>query len=249
MYHLDVDNPSHKNRAKLAHDFPKLTPKSKFMVLSYNWPRAHCPEFVEVLLPLAKLPKKPEQATFGHSLCDLAFICMLDLKPEAVRPVILEDLQRAGPLLSLRVLEALPEKELPELDEVLLANLNSRGADLSKIPSIIERYASARILPQVISFYQERVQQGWMCSLQTAVLRYWLKHDRPAALQAIEKAVNFRLKTRCYTSVLAQTLRDSFDTDAEQLVRKFVDDPDPSVAASAKDLLAGHAAREKLNSP
>jgi hypothetical protein len=166
-----------------------------------------------------------------------------------VRPVILEDLQRAGPLLSLRVLEALPEKELPELDEVLLANLNSRGADLSKIPSIIERYASARILPQVISFYQERVQQGWMCSLQTAVLRYWLKHDRPAALQAIEKAVNFRLKTRCYTSVLAQTLRDSFDTDAEQLVRKFVDDPDPSVAASAKDLLAGHAAREKLNSP
>jgi hypothetical protein len=35
----------------------------------------------------------------------------------------------------------------------------------------------------------------------------------------------------------------------ERLVRKFVDDPDPSVAASAKDLLADHAAKEKLNSP
>jgi hypothetical protein len=80
-----------------------------------------------------------------------------------------------------------------------------------------------------------------MCSLQTALLRYWLKHDRPAALQAIEKAVNFRKSTGCYKTVLGETLHDSFDADAEKLTRKFVNDSDPEVAADAKNLLAQHA--------
>jgi hypothetical protein len=236
-YHLDVEKPSPQDRVKLAHDFPKLTPRNQYVVLTFLWPKARCPEFADALLPLAKPPKQPEQEN-EDTLCDEVFIRLLDLKPEAMRPIILEDLRRPNPLFSLCVLQALPDKELPELDDVLLAHLN-RQADLEKIPALIERYATARILPQVIAFYGTS-ETGWMCSLQTAILRYWLKHDRPAALQAIEKAVNFRKSTGCFKTVLGETLHDSFDADAEKLARKFINDSDPDVAADARNLLAQH---------
>ena len=238
IYHLDIDNPRAEDRARLAHDFPKLTPECQFLILNCLWPRARCPEFAEALLPLAKLPKEPEQEN-ANTLCDNVFIHLLGLNPEAVRPMILEDLHRPNPMFALCVLEALPDKELPELDSVLLTNLNNNNNGIWKIAPLIERYATARIMPQVIAFYQSS-ERGWACSLQTAMLRYWLKHDRPAALQAIEKAVNFRASTGCYHTVLGATLHDSFDADAEKLARKFVNDSDTEVAADAKNLLAQH---------
>jgi hypothetical protein len=241
FYHLDIEKTSHEDRVKLAHDFPKLTPKNQYLVLAFLWPQARCPEFTNALLPLAKLPKTPEQYN-DDNLCDYIFIRLLDLRPETVRPTILEDLRRPNPLFSLCVLQALPDKELPELDDILLANLNNRRADMDKIPPLIERYATARIMPQVIAFYGSS-ETGWMCSLQTAILRYWVKHDRPAALQAIEKAVNFRESTGCFKTVLGETLHDSFDADAEKLVRKFINDSDPEVAADAKNLLAQHGSK------
>jgi hypothetical protein len=195
-----------------------------------------CAEFVAVLAPLAQLPKEPEKG--AETLCDQAFIRLNDLSPGTVRPVILEDLRRAKPLLSMSVLLALPDKELPELDDALLGNLTNPEADIWKVAPLIERYAGARIMPQVVAFYTAK--QGWACSLQTAFLRYWLKHDRPAALQAIEKAANSRKATGCYKSVLGDTLRDSFAPDAEELALKFADDPDPDVAADAKRLLEQH---------
>ena len=237
-YHLDVKKPSHADRVKLAHDFPKLNPRNQYMVLAFLWPQARCPEFADVLLPLAKLPKESESEN-EETLCDLVFIRLLELKPKAVRPIICEDLRRSNPLFSLCVLRALPDNELPELDDVLLANLN-RQADLDKIPPLIERYATARIMPQVIAFYGSS-ETGWMCSLQTAILRYWLKHDRSAALKAIEKAVNFRKTTGCYKNVLGKTLHDSFDADAARLVLKFINDSDSEVAADARKLLAQHS--------
>lgn len=177
IYHLDVNNPRAEDRARLAHDFPKLTPKNQYLVLNSLWPRARCPEFADALLPLAKLPKEPEQEN-ADTLCDNVFIHLLELNPEAVRPMILEDLRRPNPLFALCVLQALPDKELPELDDVLLTNLNHRNNGIWKIAPLIERYATARIMPQVIAFYQSS-ERGWACSLQTAMLRYWLKHDRP----------------------------------------------------------------------
>jgi hypothetical protein len=241
IYHLDVDNPRAEDRARLARDFPKLSPRNQFAALTYLWPRARCPEFDEALLPLAKPPETPEQPN-DNTLCDEVCLRLLEIKPEAVRPLILVDLRREKPLFSLGVLQALPDKELPELDDVLLAHLNDRQADIWKTTPLIERYASARILPQVIDFYQ--TQEGkWACSIQTAILRYWLKYDRPAALRGIEKAVNFRKSTGCYHIVLGETLHDSFDADAEKVARKFVDDPDPEVAADAKRLLAEQAAK------
>jgi hypothetical protein len=236
-YHLDVEKPSQEDRAKLAHDFPTLMPEDQSLVLGYFWPKVRCPEFVAALTPLAQLPRVSENA-IAETLCDHAFLRLYDLSPETARPLILDDLKSAKPLLSFSVLLSLPDKELPQLDDVLLANLTN--GDTWKVAPIIERYATARIMPQVVAYYQQSAEQGWACSLQTAFLRYWLKHDRPAALQAIEKAVNLRKSTGCYKSVLGETLHDSFYPDAEALARKYAGDPDPEVAAGAKSLLDQH---------
>ena len=237
IYHLNVPNPLVEDRARLAHDFPKFTPQNQYVVLTQLWPRARCPELDEVILALAKPPSKPEQPndeTLGDEFC----LRLLETRPEVMRPIILEDLRREKPLFPLGVLRSLPDKELPELDEILAAHLNADQADIWKILPLIERYATDRILPQVVAYYQSRREQGWACSLQTAMIRFWLKHDRPAALPVIEKAVNFRTATGCYHTVLWETLNDSFDADARKLVRQYVNDPDPEVAAEAKRLLA-----------
>jgi hypothetical protein len=234
-YHLDVDKPTEQDRAKLAHDFPRMTQFNQFEILEGLWPQARCPEFTDALLPLAKIPKQAGDA-HDETLCDYAFIRLLDLKPEAVRPLILEDLRRPRPMLSLIALKALPDKELPELDDVLLAHLSAADADWERIAPLFERYASARILPEVVAFYQTDAERGWACSLQTALLRYWLKYDRPAALLAVEKAVNLRT-TGCYKTLLGDTLHDSFDAEAETLARKYINDPDANVVDDVKHLL------------
>jgi hypothetical protein len=239
-YNLEVQNPFSWDRARLARDFPTLPPSDQLTVLNYLWPKARCPEFTNALAPLAQLPKEPEPSWQGETICDRAFIRLYELSQETVRPLILDDLKRAKPLLSSSVLMTLPDKELPQLDDALLANLNNPDKDLFKIAPVIERYATAKIMPQVVAFYQQKAEQGWACSIQTAFLRYWLKHDRPAALQAIEKAVNLRKSTGCYKSVLGQTLHDSFYSDAEALARKYAGDPDPDVAADAQRLLDQH---------
>lgn len=236
FYHLDVDDPRDEDRVRIAHDFPNLTPENQYLVLDLLWPKARCPEFADSLLPFAKLPKKPEQQNV-ETLCDEVIIRLFDLKPEAVRPLILQDLRRPSPIFAMCVLRALPDEELPELDDILLTHLNNRDNDIEKISLIIERYASPRIMPQVMAFYQGP-EKGWDCVIQTAILRYQLKYDRPAGLQAIEKAVNFRKTTGCYKTVLGDTLRDCPGRDTEKLVLKCVNDPDPEVAADAKTLLA-----------
>src|SRR2546421_483757 len=71
---------------------------------------------------------------------------------------------------------------------MLLTHLTGNG-DTWKIAPIIA--ASARILPQVIALYRTR-EGRWACAPQNAFLRCWLKHDRSAGLQAIERAANSR---------------------------------------------------------
>jgi len=248
IYHLDVENPRAEDRARLASDFPKFSTQNQFLVLTRLWPQARCPEFAGTLLPLAQPPKEPEQPG-EEAVCEEVFIRLFELKPAAVRPLILEDMRRPKPLLALSVLQLLPDQELPELDEALRANLNNPNSDFWKVLPLIERYATTNLMPQVIAYYQNSREQGWACSLQTAMLRYWLKHDRPAALRAIEKAVNFRKATGCYHTVLGDTLRDSFAADAEKLARKYARDSDPEVAADARQLLAQHGLTSPGNPP
>jgi hypothetical protein len=235
-YHLDTNKSRAECRVRLAREFPNLTPINQYMVLAFLWPQARCPEFADSLLHLAKLPNEPEQENV-ETLCDEVFIRLLEVKPEAVRPLILQDLRRPNPLFAMCVLRALPDKELPELDYILLAHLNNRRDDIERAALIIERYASPRIMAQVIAFYHSS-ETGWECSIQTAVLRYELKYDRPAGLEAIEKAANFRKTTCCYKTVLGETLHDSLDRGSEKLVLKYVNDPDPQVASDARTLLA-----------
>lgn len=234
-YHLEDKNPPNEARAAVARDFPKFTSVEKFAVLTELWPRVRCAEFSEVLWPLMRWPKTPEHDN-DVTFLDKVLVCLLDLQPERVRSLIQEDLSQSRPVLSLHVLLALPDKVIPEWDGIFLGHLNSES-DGFKIAPAIERYGSDRIRPQLIAFYLEH-EGRWACSIQTALLRYWLKHDRAAALQAIERAATLREDTGCFRDVLVETLHDQLDASAEVLVLKFAGDKDREVATGALSLLA-----------
>jgi hypothetical protein len=234
-YHLEAANPPAAARASVARDFPTLTLDEQSTILAELWPKVRCPEFIGVLLPLAKLPEKTESHE-KRELESLALVGLLDLQPDTARPLILDDLHRAKPLLSLTALCALPDQELPDLDGVFLEHLNP-PADVFKIAPLIERYGSARIQAQVIAFYLAK-EGKWACTIQAALLRYWLKHDRAAGLLAIGRAMNLRQDTGCYATLLGDTFGNFFTPDAEAITLPFIDDPERRVATDALTLLA-----------
>jgi len=92
------------------------------------------------------------------------------------------------------------------------------------------------LLPGVISVYLPK-EGRWACDIQATVLRFWLRHDPPAALEALKRALASRERTRCYTDVLSQVLHKEWNDAALPDVTAALSDPDPEVTVSAIKVL------------
>ncbi len=171
------------------------------------------------------------------------------IKPEEARPLVIEDIQREKPRYLIpkaasRIANAplltLPPKPIPELDlyfEVQLSKEHPPKLDL--LMDSIDRYGSPALLPGVIKFYLPK-EGEWACDIQKDVLRFWLRHDPPAGLEALKRALDSREHTRCYTSVLSGVLLEEWSEAALPIVTAALDDPDPEVVASAIKVLEAH---------
>ncbi len=204
----------------------------------------------EDFLPLVR---KAVQAP-GFSFTALRILSKL--RPEEARPCVIEDIQRekprylrpnAVPRLANEPLLALPAGPIPELEPFFRKALAATKdeEDLNLILPAIDRYGTAALLPEVISVYQPNEGQ-WACELQNAALRFWIRMDRPAGLDALARALDARKETGCYHTVLKEVLISHWGTDALPLVTKSLSDPDPQVVESAIKVLEMHAESEWL---
>lgn len=219
-------------KQSLAKSFFDLTKWEQWKALKYHWGKIRCLEFEPVLEEIVARPFKREQWR-EEGIVSLALLRYREYKPDKARALIIEDIKRPHPLLSREVLFSLPDETLPEIEDVLINNL-SKKSDLYKVVPLIERYATARVLPDVIKFYQPG---NWACAIQASILRYWVKHDRRNGLAAVVEAVGLREHTRCYTSVLGDVLSACYGPDAEKIVISFVDDKEPDVVVDVVHLL------------
>jgi hypothetical protein len=218
----EADNPG--LREKLANAFTDLTEAEQIRVLGYDWEQVRCPAFA---VPLEQILSRP--ATYerwsGPQLRSWAARRYLDIRPTKARSLILEDMRRARPMLAGAALLHLPDKLLPQLDDVFAAHLADPSGDRSKLPHLIERYASKRILPDVTEYYRQR-EGTWACEMQERLLGYWIKHDPEAGLRAVRRAAILREHTGCFRTVLEYVLSRYYSPAAERLAISFLTDND-----------------------
>jgi hypothetical protein len=206
-------------------------------------------------LPLIRELAKPER----HNLKALA--ALATLAPDEARPIIVDDIRLDRPVyipsvrefarnVDFRAFTVLPDRELPELDAILrekLARDPTNGYPLEGTMMLIDRFATKALLPDVVRVYQTN-EGHWQCALQTAALRYWVRCDPAAGVEAVGRALkrNGAGETGCYHTVLTDVLEKAWVDEALPIVLEATSNVDPEVVGCATRLLLAHAGPEAV---
>jgi len=231
-----LDSPELSDR--LAGVFTQLTEAEQCAVLEYQWNQVRCPAFQGTLEQILNQPWTCHQ-WYSGDVQSWAAYRYLEMQPEKARNLIMEDMRRARPLLSGRALMFLPDDLLPQLDDVFVAHIASGEYDHEKLLPLIERYASKRVLADVIAFYQKH-EGRWTCEAQKQLLGYWIKHDPEAGLAALKRAAMLRKDTGCFRTVLGDILPRHYSPAAEAMALSFLGDSDNDVVWNVVELLERH---------
>ena len=205
--------------ASFAKEFKNLSNRQQETYLWYRWEKIRCSEMEGVLEEILAQPAelKDWRQTDMYSLAMKRY---LEYQPGKARAMILEDMKRPYPLMSRDALLALADESLPELDDVFSEHL-LRGGSSDKISAIIERYATKRILPDIIACLRNRGDRG-LYAPQRALLRYWIKHDYlgglDAVIETVERIVRSDPEGKRGRSVLYDVLVDYYSPEAERAV-------------------------------
>jgi hypothetical protein len=189
------------------------------------------------MIPILTSFLHQETRGFG-SAQELALLRLNALSPAEARAFILEDAQRETPRFPARVLGILPDKQLPELDGVLLQHLDAEHGNLEAIAGLIQRYASPALYGPVESFYDKVGSGKWACGIQTALLAYMLRVQPDAAVQKIKEGLSARNETGCYMRVLSDVARLQPAAVLQQIAVEALEDADAEVVSDAANTLA-----------
>jgi hypothetical protein len=137
--------------------------------------------------------------------------------------------------IGISVLGRLPDKELPQIEEPILAKfLMHNGTDADY--QLIARYASARPLPKLKAMYED-ARGKWACEPQSALLRYFLRVDPDYATTEISAALKLREFTGCYKMLFANFGEALHIRKVEQIAITALSDSSPEVVSNAAGAL------------
>ena len=163
-----------------------------------------------------------------------------ELDPAGARPAIIKEISRPRPRFDARVLGMLPDATLPEVDFNLAENF-AASDDLdgsSHLASLIARFASAAILPQIVEKLDPMIGKS-ACAIQNPILAYLLRVDPAIARPRIERAIAARGEkfTACRQSLFQNISEIHYDPVLEEIGIQSLDDADPQVAGTAATML------------
>jgi len=258
LLRLDYRSPNtteYQNQVRaLVPVFDALTTEQQNGLLGYNWAALHGPDMLPVLRRLYTKPVSDEgvgnwQESESLDQHSLVLRRLTELSPAEGRALLLAEIKSVRPHVDLPTLCSLPDRTLPALDGVLAANLesvlSSGSGDWRIAPRLVERYATASILPRVKAAYGNKGGE-WACDIQTNLLAYFLRTDRTYGVMQLKKALAAHKDTGCYRSVLSDVAALQAGPDVERLAVLHLNDPDTAVAADAAKTLGmyGSAASE-----
>ena len=161
-----------------------------------------------------------------------------ELDPVGARPAIIHEITQPHPRFG-SSLGMLPEKTLPEVDQALADHFTAAdGDDLSNLASLIFRYATGAILPQVLKKFDQHTGD-WEYDSQNDILAYILRVDPAAAKPRIEKTM--AALRRAHSALCGNTFSYisaiCYNPVLEEIAIHALDDPDPVIASDAARVL------------
>jgi hypothetical protein len=223
---------------EIAAVFHELPMEAQERLLVYRWRLIAGPAMLPIVRRIYEHPPTAQEYN-QESLRTAALKRLYELDPVEGRRLILEQVRSADPSVRIGILVRLPDRSLPELDAVLVRNLEAAVSE--KSARLVERYASPAALPGVKAVY-ERHEGQWACALQAALLAYFLRVDAQYGAQKVKQALSVRGpdQTGCYREVLSEVAGLRMTPELERIAVEYLDDRDPDVAADAARTLGRH---------
>jgi hypothetical protein len=230
---------------QLVSMFDQLPVNEQISLLVGRWDKIGSAAMLPILKRFAQsyqdFPEMRDSNTYNSlQLSASALKLWYELDPAGARPTIITEISRPRPRYDARVLGILPDETLPEVDFLLAEHLAaSRDSDGgSHLASLIARYATAAILPQITDKLDPKIGK-WACAIQDPLLAYLLRVNPTAARPRIEQAIAARGEefTACNQGLFQGIAEIHFDPVLEEIGVRSLDDPDPEVAMTAATML------------
>jgi len=213
--------------------------------IQFRWDEIAGPEMLPILRnivdstpPRGRPPNQPDR---GPALARL-----YELAPDEGRALMLREMVAPRSEISMATLGRLPDRELPEIEQPILARLKS-GDGWEADFLLLDRYGTTAPLKDLQRIY-EAGRGRWACAPQTAMLRYFLRVDRGYGVTQVGDALTHRDVTGCYTGLFSD-LKDALSIpEVEALAITALEDPSPEVVRYAAEALGrfGSASVEAL---
>lgn len=115
-----------------------------------------------------------------------------ELDPEGARPAVLAEIVRRRPRYSANTLGMLPDKVLPNEERAIADHFLAADGDAveGNLASLLNRYADAAVLPQVLPKITAKLDGLWACIPENNAVAYVQKVDPEAAKPLMERVTS-----------------------------------------------------------
>jgi hypothetical protein len=226
-----------KLRKEIAASFTELPISEQSMLLYIRWENIASPAMIPVLKGLYENPPPGSNEQFIAFVLDDLF----RLDPAEGRSLLLTEMKSPAARLDLRFVRLLPEKEIPELDNPLVENLEAGKGDEDTIWQLIGRYATPAVFPRVLAV-EERRADHLSCEAQAAFLTYAVKSDPVQGAAMLDERLSAH--NGCSVMALSEVASRQMTPEIERLAIAYLGDSDALWAASAATTLGRYGSVE-----
>jgi len=227
-------------RQMLAVTWDTMPVRTQNELLEFRWDVVGGPELLPVL---RKIAAEEPGATRRIDKPDrgMSVLRIYELDPAVGRAMILAEIAHVHGDMRMDVLGILPERELPQVEAPVIAQLNGRlGApEVGEAPEVayelVDRYFTARALDAVEKTYEAN-NGAWDCREQAALMRYFLRVSPEYGVARVKDASGVR-GTGCYGEVFTGLKEYVRVPKVESIAIRALDDPLPEVVRDAAGAL------------
>ena len=221
-------------RQLLLASWDSLPVRQRNELIQYRWEQVGGPELLPILRTI--IAGEPNR---NHEIDKLdrasALRRIYELAPYQGRELILHEIANPKDDIGINVLGLLPERELQQVEQPLIAKLKIGNGDEIDF-QLLERYGSERALPEIKAIYEAH-RGEWACAPQDAMLRYFLRVRPDYGVAQVSDALGQRKVTGCYKFQLTALNEDIRRPKLEQIAIVALNDPSPEVARNAAEAL------------
>jgi hypothetical protein len=236
-----------KLTAVLVAGFDQLSEDAQASLLQYRWPALDHETALPLLRRVAQrykdFPQLREMHAWNYNNASAAALKeWYRMTPDEARPAIVQEILRPHPRYDAKTLGILPDASLPEVDAPLVAHLAATDDydTLNHIASLLHRYATAAVEPQVITYLDPKIGDIG-CTVEWGLLAYLLKVDPEAARPRLQSALTARLpQNRCWADLFTGVGAFEPNPVLRDLALAGLNDPAPEVVANAAAYLGSY---------